>query len=309
TAVVPPTDAPISSPNKLKERSTTALSTSVKPSVKITKNTTTADADKQSKENKDKVKDNRVDADTSPDDEKKNDLIVPLKKRRITKERKQQQELDIESDVKSRCTWAANTKYPLLQQYHDTEWCIPGGFNRTNRYLFEMLILEGAQAGLSWATVLHKREAYRKAYDNFDYNVIADTYTSPESNERLLKTDIIKNKLKVEASIVNARAFKRLLQELYPDQAQPEDENGFWQFLQAYKYRPKGQERAKSTSHHLEKDIIVKNEESDRLSADLKKLGFKFVGSTIMYAFLQAIGMEVEGVHHSRDCFMNPNNM
>ncbi|KAF9204749.1 hypothetical protein BGZ49_004933 [Haplosporangium sp. Z 27] len=173
-------------------------------------------------------------------------------------------------DGKGRCFWAANPQYPLLQKYHDTEWCVPGGFNRTNRYLFEMIILEGAQAGLSWSTVLHKRDAYREAYDNFDYNVIADTYTSPSSNERLLQTNIVKNRLKVEASMINAKAFRDLLQELYPDQAQPEDENGFWQFLQAYK-KPE-----KKKGKLDEEAILTTCEASDRLSADLRKRGFKF---------------------------------
>ncbi|KAF9437220.1 hypothetical protein BGZ76_001563 [Entomortierella beljakovae] len=217
-------------------------------------------------------------------------------------------------DGKTRCTWAANSRYPLLQQYHDTEWCIAGGFNRTNRYLFEMIILEGAQAGLSWSTVLHKRGAYREAYDNFDYSVIASTYTSPASNERLLTTDIIKNKLKVEASMVNAKAFRDLLNELYPDQAQPEDENGFWQFLQAYKKQDDpGTESPSSSmnksSNNEESHVyLTKNEASDRLSSDLKKRGFKFVGTTIMYSYLQAVGIELEGTHHTKDCFVSPNN-
>ncbi|KAF9112547.1 hypothetical protein BGX27_003182 [Mortierella sp. AM989] len=205
-------------------------------------------------------------------------------------------------DGKSRCLWATNSRYPLLQQYHDTEWCIQGGIDRTNRYLFEMIILEGAQAGLSWSTILHKRDAYREAYDNFDYNTIANTYTSPASNERLLKTDIVKNRLKVEASMVNAKAFRDLLKELYPDQAQPEDENGFWQFLQAYK-KPENKKSKES------QEYLTSNEASDRLSADLKKRGFKFVGSTIMYSYLQAVGIELEGTHHTKDCFKHPNNM
>jgi len=135
-----------------------------------------------------------------------------------------------------------------------------------------MDIHSGAQAGLSWSTVLHKRDAYREAYDNFDYNRIADTYTSPASNERLLQTNIVKNKLKVEASITNAKAFRDLLQELYPGQAQLEDENGFWQFLQAYKMK---------IGANTEPQYLTSNEASDRLSADLKKRGFKFVGNDI----------------------------
>ncbi|KAG0200369.1 hypothetical protein BGX28_006542 [Mortierella sp. GBA30] len=186
----------------------------------------------------------------------------------------------VEDDGLGRCTWAASSRYPLLQKYHDTEWCIPGGFDRTNRYLFEMIILEGAQAGLSWSTVLHKRDAYREAYDQFDYNIIADTYTSPASNDRLLQTNIVKNKLKVEASITNAKAFRNLLKELYPDQVKPEDENGFWQFLQAYR-KPDGAQQRKKVDHEDEKEegYMTRSDESDRLSADLKNRGFKFVGN------------------------------
>ncbi|KAF9990367.1 hypothetical protein BGZ75_002147 [Mortierella antarctica] len=184
-------------------------------------------------------------------------------------------------DGLGRCLWAASTRYPLLQKYHDTEWCIPGGFDRSNRYLFEMIILEGAQAGLSWSTVLHKRDAYRAAYDNFDYNLIANTYTSPSSNDRLLQTNIVKNKLKVEASMINARAFRDLLTELYPDQAQPADQNGFWQFLQAYRKQEPISPRVGKTAAKEPVEVaeyLTSSVESDRLSADLKKRGFKFVG-------------------------------
>ncbi|KAG0242395.1 hypothetical protein BGX31_000317 [Mortierella sp. GBA43] len=149
---------------------------------------------------------------------------------------------------------------------------------------------------------LHKRDAYREAYDNFDYYRIADTYTSPASNERLLQTNIVKNRLKVEASMINAKAFKALLQELYPDQARLEDENGFWQFLQGYKMTNKKGTKAESPQY------LTSNEASDRLSADLKKRGFKFVGTTIMYSYLQAVGIELEGTHHSSDCFMHSKN-
>ncbi|KAG0366710.1 Methyladenine glycosylase-domain-containing protein [Gamsiella multidivaricata] len=228
---------------------------------------------------------------------------APKKKRRVAKETTEPEHVD---DGKGRCIWATSSRYPLLQKYHDTEWCISKGFNRTNRYLFEMIILEGAQAGLSWSTVLHKRDAYREAYDNFDYNLIADTYTSPASNERLLQTNIVKNKLKVEASMINARAFRDLLNELYPDQAQPEDENGFWQFLQTYKKQPN---RNKKVEEKEEEEVyLTRNEASDRLSADLKKRGFKFVGTTIMYSYLQAVGIELEGVHHTKGCFMHHKN-
>ncbi|KAF9168238.1 hypothetical protein BGX21_010823 [Mortierella sp. AD011] len=236
-----------------------------------------------------------------------------------TRKRKAASELSPEpvNDGKGRCSWAASSRHPLLQQYHDTEWCISGGFNRTNRYLFEMLILEGAQAGLSWSTVLNKRDAYREAYDNFDYNVITNTYISPASNERLLKTNIVKNKLKVEASMINAKAFRDLLLERYPDQAQPEDENGFWHFLQAYKKQESietgrngsSENKKKLQSKEPPQVYLTSNEASDRLSADLKNLGFKFVGTTIMYSYLQAVGIELEGTHHTESCFKHPKNM
>ncbi|CAO3563340.1 unnamed protein product [Mortierella alpina] len=216
-------------------------------------------------------------------------------------------------DGLGRCQWASSTRYPLLQKYHDTEWSIPGGFDRSNRYLFEMIILEGAQAGLSWSTVLHKRDAYRAAYDHFDYNLIADTYTSPAANDRLLQTNIVKNKLKVEASMINARAFRDLLQELYPDQAQPADQNGFWQFLQAYRTPESTSPRVGDPGNHAPVksatvEYMTSSAESDRLSADLKKRGFKFVGTTIMYAYLQAVGMEPTGTHHSAQCFKHHKN-
>ncbi|KAG0328627.1 hypothetical protein BG000_000368 [Podila horticola] len=203
-----------------------------------------------------------------------------------------------EDDGLSRCIWASSSKYPLLQKYHDEEWCIPGGFDRSNRYLFEMLILEGAQAGLSWSTVLHKREAYRAAYDNFDYKHIAKTYTSPSSNERLLQTNIVKNKLKVEASIVNARLFVELLDEFCPDHSALDDQEGFWTFLEQYKKTPARVLESRATPGYK-----TSSEESDRLSADLKKRGFKFVGTTIIHAYLVALGIEVEDARHSESCF------
>ncbi|KAG0011731.1 hypothetical protein BGZ81_002014 [Podila clonocystis] len=203
-----------------------------------------------------------------------------------------------EDDGLSRCIWANSSKYPLLQKYHDEEWCISGGFDRTNRYLFEMLILEGAQAGLSWSTILHKREAYRAAYDNFDYAHIAKTYTSPSSNERLLQTNIVKNKLKVEASIVNARLFVELLDEFCPNHTGLDDKEGFWMFLEQYKKTPARVLESRATPGYK-----TSSEESDRLSADLKKRGFKFVGTTIIHAYLVALGIEVEDACHSESCF------
>ncbi|KAF9571561.1 hypothetical protein EC968_000378 [Mortierella alpina] len=219
----------------------------------------------------------------SDSDSESHKALTPQKKRPTAKKPTVPEPLP--DDGLGRCQWAASTRYPLLQKYHDTEWCIPGGFDRSNRYLFEMIILEGAQAGLSWSTVLHKRDAYRAAYDNFDYNLIADTYTSPSSNDRLLQTNIVKNKLKVEASMINARAFRNLLTELYPDQAQPDDQNGFWQFLQAYRKLETTSTQAdpSSTKASVEAvEYLTSSAESDRLSADLKQRGFKFAQPSCM---------------------------
>ncbi|KAF9133151.1 hypothetical protein BGW39_010480 [Mortierella sp. 14UC] len=220
---------------------------------------------------------------------------TPKKKRKLaTKE----EEPPLVGDGRTRCNWADNPRYPLLQAYHDEEWNHVNGFNHTNRYLFELLILEGAQAGLSWSTVLHKREAYREAYHQFDYHRIATTYTSPADNERLLQTNIVKNKLKVEASMVNARAFCALLEEVYPDQTGLDDTKGFWMFLQDYKKKTSGKGNSKEPTEYL-----TRSDESDRLSEVLKKRGFKFVGSTIMYAYLQAAGIEQSGIQHTQGCF------
>ncbi|KAK3815928.1 MAG: Methyladenine glycosylase-domain-containing protein [Linnemannia elongata] len=225
---------------------------------------------------------------------------APKKKRKVAATAKEP-ELSLLGDGKTRCIWADNPRYPLLQAYHDEEWNHSEGFNHTNRYLFELLILEGAQAGLSWSTVLHKREAYREAYHQFDYHRIATTYKSPADNDRLLQTNIVKNKLKVQASMVNAKAFCELLEELYPDQTGLDDEMGFWMFLQDYK-KKSGKSKREPTEY------LTRSAESDRLSEDLKKRGFKFVGSTIMYAYLQAAGIEQDGIQHTTGCFRHHKN-
>lgn len=207
---------------------------------------------------------------------------APKKKRKVvTTKTTKEPEPPLQGDGKIRCIWADNPRYPLLQAYHDEEWNHPDGFNRTNRYLFELIILEGAQAGLSWSTVLHKREAYREAYHQFDYHRIATTYKSPADNDRLLQTNIVKNKLKVQASMVNAKAFCELLEELYPDQTGLDDEKGFWMFLQDYKKKANKKGEDKEPTEYL-----TRSAESDRLSEDLKKRGFKFVGMCRCLHFL-----------------------
>ncbi|KAF9093781.1 hypothetical protein BGX23_002938 [Mortierella sp. AD031] len=236
--------------------------------------------------------------------DRENDESTPKKKRKIAT--KGEPESRILGDGKGRCIWADNPRYPLMQTYHDEEWNRPGGFNHTNRYLFELLILEGAQAGLSWSTVLHKREAYRGAYDQFDYHQIATTYKSPGDNERLLQTNIVKNKLKVQASMINAAAYCELLEELYPDQTGLGDTKGFWMFLQGYKRTKKIDEKTRLEVEPTE--YLTRSPESDRLSEDLKKRGFKFVGTTIMYAYLQAVGIEQDGIQHTTGCFRHHKN-
>ncbi|KAG0379374.1 hypothetical protein BGX24_000718 [Mortierella sp. AD032] len=236
------------------------------------------------------------------DDKESNDddtttTTSPKKKQKATTK----EEPPLLSDGKSRCNWANNPRYPLLQVYHDEEWNHPTGFDHTNRYLFELLILEGAQAGLSWSTVLHKREAYREAYHQFDYHLIATTYSTPADNERLLQTNIVKNRLKVQASMSNAKAFCELLEELYPDQSGLDDKKGFWMFLQNYKKKTKSAGKKEPTEY------LTTSAESDQLSAYLKKRGFKFVGSTIMYSYLQAAGIEQDGIQHTTECFRHKN--
>ncbi|KAG0264594.1 hypothetical protein DFQ27_001115 [Actinomortierella ambigua] len=243
-------------------------------------------------------------------------------------------------DGRARCPWAAKQNNPKDTVYHDSEWAIEGGFDRSNRYLFEMLILEGAQAGLSWNTILNKRDGYRDAYANFDYIHISDTFHSPAANERLMQANIVKNRLKVEASLLNARLFRELLEELYPDQTKPEDQNGFWCYLQQFRIgaaktakaaaadgdspkKSKTQQGLKSgkvaggvVATYDEEEakqelttFTTRSLESDRLCAALKKRGFKFVGSTICYTYLIAIGaVDDLGLAHFNSCFRHPSN-
>ena len=179
---------------------------------------------------------------------------------------------------KKRCKWC-NLKNQLYIKYHDEEWCRPN-FNES--YLFEMLILESFQAGLSWECVLNKREDFRKAYDNFDINKICN-YDNSKIEQLLLNENIIKNKLKINASIQNAKIFKNI-----------QDECGsFYNYLITFTNGITIYEINKTTS-----------ELSDKISKDLQKRGMKFVGSTIIYSYLQAIGVIYS---HDKDCFMYKN--
>ncbi len=181
--------------------------------------------------------------------------------------------------IPSRCSWCGDD--PLYVAYHDLEWGVP---LHTDQQLFEFLILEGAQAGLSWLTILRKREAYRKAYYQFDAEKIARF--NSRSNERLLNNPgIVRNRLKVEASVTNARAF------LDVQEAFGSFDKYIWQFVD---YQP--------IQNHWRypKDIPVSTQESNQMSKDLQARGFRFVGPTICYAFMQAVGMVND---HITDCF------
>lgn len=176
-----------------------------------------------------------------------------------------------------RCGWA---RTELSIEYHDREW---GVSLRDDRKLFEFLILEGAQAGLSWETILKKRDNYRKAFDNFDAHVIA-RYDQRKIDELLLNEGIIRNRLKINAAIVNARQFLRAQEEFGSFDAY------IWQFVngQPIKNRWKIDE------------VPAHTPQSDAMSKDLRQRGFKFVGTTICYAFMQAVGMVND---HTVDCF------
>ncbi|EKD42473.1 MAG: hypothetical protein ACD_73C00141G0002 [uncultured bacterium] len=178
-----------------------------------------------------------------------------------------------------RCPWAGDT--PLYVQYHDTEWGVPV---YDDQKLFEFLILEGAQAGLSWLTVLKKRENYREAFDHFDVQKIA-RYTPKKIEALLLDPGIIRNRLKVESAQKNAQAFIKVAEE-------------FGSFSQ-YQWRFVGGRPIKNHWKSI-KELPAQSRESDAFSKDLKKRGFNFVGSTIIYAHMQAVGMVND---HLVDCF------
>lgn len=172
--------------------------------------------------------------------------------------------------IGQRCSWCGDD--PLYVKYHDEEWGRPC---HDERMLFEMLILEGAQAGLSWITVLRKRESYRKAFDNFDAEKIA-RYTDKDVERLMNDPGIVRNRLKINATIVNARAYLKLREEV----------GG----LDTYLWRFVGGKPLQAELSGMD-DVQTKTEISDALSKDLAKRGFKFVGSTICYAYMQAIGM------------------
>jgi DNA-3-methyladenine glycosylase I len=180
---------------------------------------------------------------------------------------------------KIRCGWCKND--PLYMAYHDTEWGVPVF---ADDKLFEFLILETFQAGLSWITILRKRENFRNAFDAFDYKKIAN-YSEAKFEELLLDAGIIRNKLKIKATITNAIAFMEVQQEF------GSFSNYIWSFTQG---KPIKNNR-KTLS-----ELPATTELSDAISKDLKKRGFKFVGSTVIYAHMQATGMIND---HVTDCF------
>jgi DNA-3-methyladenine glycosylase I len=169
-----------------------------------------------------------------------------------------------------RCDWAGSD--PLYLAYHDQEWGVP---LHDDRRLFEMLVLEGAQAGLSWITILRKREAYRRAFDRFDPRKVA-RYDARKIRSLLADPGIVRNRLKIESAVKNARAHLEVCDEYGSFDAY------IWQFV--------GGQPKRNRWRSL-KEIPTRTEESDAMSKDLRKRGFSFVGSTICYAFMQATGM------------------
>lgn len=178
-------------------------------------------------------------------------------------------------DNKIRCKWC-NLKNDLYVRYHDEEWCRP---NFDDKYLFEMLILESFQAGLSWECILNKREEFRKAFDGFDIDKISN-YDDKKIEELLANEKIVRNKLKIKASINNSKIFKQIQKEY----------GSFYNYLKTFTNSKTIYEINKTTSNL-----------SDNISKDLQKRGMKFVGSTIIYSYLQAIGVIYS---HDEECFL-----
>jgi len=181
--------------------------------------------------------------------------------------------------MKQRCRWPGTD--PLYIKYHDTEWGVP---LHDDRKLFEFLVLEGVQAGLSWITILKKRKNYQKAFNGFDYNKIAK-YDSGKIRELLLNKGVVRNKLKIEAAVQNAKAFIDVQKEF------GSFDTYIWQFVDG---------KPLKNTWKTHEEIPSKTDESINMSISLKKRGFKFTGPTICYAFMQAVGMVND---HIIDCF------
>jgi DNA-3-methyladenine glycosylase I len=182
------------------------------------------------------------------------------------------------SDAKQRCSWATA---PAMIAYHDAEWGVP---QHDDRVLFEFLILEGAQAGLSWSTILAKRDAYRRAFSNFNPKTIA-RYDSAKLRQLMANAGIVRNRLKITSTVQNARAFLAVQKEVGSFDAY------IWQFVGGAPI---------VNSLTATGQLPGRTEESDKMSRDLLTRGFKFVGPTICYAFMQAVGMVND---HLVSCF------
>jgi DNA-3-methyladenine glycosylase I len=185
----------------------------------------------------------------------------------------------METETKTRCGWCLSSD--LYKEYHDREWGTPVYYDAT---LFEFLILETFQAGLSWITILNKRENFRKAFDNFDYKKIA-LYSEDKIQALLLDAGIIRNKLKVRSAVSNAIAFMNVQEEF----------GSFSKYIWAFT------DGAAIINHpKTMKEVPATSPLSDTISADLRKRGFKFIGSTVVYAYLQATGLVND---HVSDCW------
>jgi DNA-3-methyladenine glycosylase I len=178
-----------------------------------------------------------------------------------------------------RCAWADSS--PLMMAYHDREWGVPRHDDRT---LYEFLVLEGAQAGLSWSTILNKRAGYSAAFAAFDPAAVA-RYGEADVERLLADASIVRNRLKIQSAITNARAFLRVAE------AHGSFDAYLWRFVGGHPLQP---------HRHSLGDVPASTPESDAMSRDLKRLGFTFVGTTICYAFMQAIGMVND---HTAACF------
>ena len=183
-------------------------------------------------------------------------------------------------DRRRRCVWAGVSD-PLYLRYHDEEWGVP---SHDDRHLFEMLILEGAQAGLAWITILRKRAGYRRAFDRFDPRKVA-RYDRRKIAALMADPGIVRNRLKIESAVTNARAFLALKEEFGSFDA------WLWRFV--------GGTPRQNTPKSMG-DVPARTPESDALSRELKRRGFRFVGTTICYAFMQSVGMVND---HATTCF------
>lgn len=181
--------------------------------------------------------------------------------------------------MKNRCEWCGND--PLYIKYHDEEWGVPA---HDDRHMFEMLSLEGAQAGLSWLTILRKREAYKKAFDNFAPETVAK-YGEDDLNRLLANAGIVRNRLKIQSVIKNARCVLQIQKEF------GSLDSFLWRYVGGV---------PKQNAWRSIKELPAQTEQSDLMSKDLKKRGFSFVGSTICYSFMQAVGMVND---HTVTCF------